>query len=117
MVSATIKQVISPLFNGGVFNGDSANILGTITADTVNAQNLNVGVGLSAPIINGTTTVISPLFNGGKFNGDEATITNVNVVDTLVSATINGTSTIISPLFNGGKFNGDEATYYECECG
>ncbi len=72
-------------------------------------QNLNVDLSLSAPTINGTTTVISPLFNGGKFNGDEATITNVNVVDTLTSDTINGTSTIISPLFNGGKFNGDEA--------
>ncbi len=41
---------------------------------------LNVNLSLSAPIINGTTTVISPLFNGGKFNGDEANIEGLGTV-------------------------------------
>ncbi len=65
-------MVAAEVFNGGIFNGDRGIISGTLIADTVNAQNLNVDVSLSAPVINGTTTVISQLFNGGKFNGDEA---------------------------------------------
>ncbi len=68
------NMVAAEVFNGGIFNGDRGIISGTLTADTVNAQNLNVDVSLTAPVINGTTTVISQLFNGGKFNGASADI-------------------------------------------
>ncbi len=103
------NQVEAAIFNGGIFNGDTGIISGTLTANTVNAENLNVDLSLSAPTINGTTTVISPLFNGGKFNGASADIEGLITANSLEAASINGTTTIISPLFNGGKFNGDEA--------
>ncbi len=44
-----MTTIISPLFNGGKFNGASA--------DKSNANSLE------AASINGTTTIISPLFN------------------------------------------------------
>ncbi len=78
-----INQVEASVFNGGIFNGDTAIISGTLTADTVNAQNLNVDLSLSAPSINGTTTVISPLFNGGKFNGASADIEGLITANSL----------------------------------
>ncbi len=58
------NQVEAAVFNGGIFNGDTGIISGTLTANTVNAENLNVNLSLSAPIINGTNTIVSPLFNG-----------------------------------------------------
>ncbi len=80
------------MFNGGKFNGDEANIVGTVTADT----------------INGTSTIISPLFNGGKFNGTEANLTNLTAVE--INST-NGTyiNQVEAAIFNGGIFNGDTA--------
>ncbi len=47
------QTVISPLFNGGKFNGDEANI-----------TNVNVASALTADTIDATTSVESALFNG-----------------------------------------------------